>query len=345
MTESLRLPVLFLSDSVLLPGMVVPIELDEAAQAAVDAARSEGGEQLLVAPRREDRYPSYGVVATIEKVGRFRGGAPGRGAAGRSAGADRQRRHRPRRGAVGGDDPGAGRAGERARCRAGRRLQGAGRGRAPAPRGVADRRLVQQPDRPRRSSPTRRARRRTSRWSASGSCSRRRRRSSASSCSSGGPRSYLAELEVSEKIGEDVRQSVDRTQREFLLRQQLAAIRKELGEGEPDGVRRLPRPGRGRRRPGRGARGAAARGRQAGAGQRAEPRGAVDPDLARHRARAAVARHDRGRHRPRRRPRGPRRRPPRAGRRQGADRRAPRRPRPAAPSAASRSSAAAAAAP
>jgi ATP-dependent Lon protease len=74
-----RLPVLFLPDVVLLPGMVVPIELDEAAQAAVDAASAapeeEGGE-LLVAPRLEDRYASFGVVATVEKVGRFRGGAP-----------------------------------------------------------------------------------------------------------------------------------------------------------------------------------------------------------------------------------------------------------------------------
>src|SRR3954464_1503891 len=77
-----RLPVLFLSDVVLLPGMVVPIELDEAAQAAVDAARAasdetpaaDGGE-LLVAPRLDDRYASYGVVATVEKVGRYRGGA------------------------------------------------------------------------------------------------------------------------------------------------------------------------------------------------------------------------------------------------------------------------------
>ena len=37
---SQRLPVLFLPDGVILPGMVVPIELDEAAQAAVDAATS-----------------------------------------------------------------------------------------------------------------------------------------------------------------------------------------------------------------------------------------------------------------------------------------------------------------
>ena len=75
-----RLPVLFLPDVVLLPGMVVPIELDEAAQAAVDAARAaspdsaEGGE-LLVAPRLDDRYAAFGVIATVEKLGRFRGGA------------------------------------------------------------------------------------------------------------------------------------------------------------------------------------------------------------------------------------------------------------------------------
>ena len=35
-----RLPVLFLTDLVVLPGMVVPIELDDSARAAVDAARS-----------------------------------------------------------------------------------------------------------------------------------------------------------------------------------------------------------------------------------------------------------------------------------------------------------------
>ncbi len=49
-------------------------------------------------------------------------------------------------------------------------------------------------------------------------------------------RDYLAEADVNEKISEDVRESVEKNQREFLLRQQLAAIRKELGEGEPDGA-------------------------------------------------------------------------------------------------------------
>ena len=37
-------------------------------------------------------------------------------------------------------------------------------------------------------------------------------------------------MEVSEKIASDVREGMEKSQREYLLRQQLAAIRKELGE-------------------------------------------------------------------------------------------------------------------
>src|SRR5205085_5375150 len=48
-------------------------------------------------------------------------------------------------------------------------------------------------------------------------------------------RAHLAELQVSEKIRDDVREGMENSQREFLLRQQLAAIRKELGEDEPEG--------------------------------------------------------------------------------------------------------------
>jgi len=46
----------------------------------------------------------------------------------------------------------------------------------------------------------------------------------------------LAEAEVSEQIRSDVSEGMERNQREFLLRQQLAAIRKELGDetGEED---------------------------------------------------------------------------------------------------------------
>src|SRR5215207_8890857 len=71
-----RFPVLFLTDLVVLPGMVVPIELDDAARAAIDAARASSDGTLLVAPRLEDRYASYGVIASVERIGRFSGGGP-----------------------------------------------------------------------------------------------------------------------------------------------------------------------------------------------------------------------------------------------------------------------------
>jgi ATP-dependent Lon protease len=52
----------------------------------------------------------------------------------------------------------------------------------------------------------------------------------------GWTREHLAEVEVSDKIRDDVRDGMEKSQREFLLRQQLAAIRKELGEDEPEGA-------------------------------------------------------------------------------------------------------------
>ena len=74
MAEAKSVPVLFVSDPIVLPGMVVPIALDDAARAAVDAARATESGTLLIAPRLEDRYPSYGVLATIVQVGRIPGG-------------------------------------------------------------------------------------------------------------------------------------------------------------------------------------------------------------------------------------------------------------------------------
>ena len=49
-------------------------------------------------------------------------------------------------------------------------------------------------------------------------------------------RHHVAELQVAESIRNDVTEGVDKQQREYLLRQQLAAIRKELGEGDDDVV-------------------------------------------------------------------------------------------------------------
>jgi ATP-dependent Lon protease len=70
--DTQALPLLPLTTGVVLPGMVVTltIESDEAA-AAVQAA---DGAELLLVPRLEGRYARIGTVAKVEDVGRLRGG-------------------------------------------------------------------------------------------------------------------------------------------------------------------------------------------------------------------------------------------------------------------------------
>src|SRR3989442_12275798 len=51
----------------------------------------------------------------------------------------------------------------------------------------------------------------------------------------GWPLDHLAELDVAETIRKDVTEGMEKQQREFLLRQQLAAVRKELNELTGDG--------------------------------------------------------------------------------------------------------------
>ncbi len=236
---STRLPVLFVPDLVLLPGMVVPLALDESSQAAIDAARAGSDGQVLVAPRLEDRYASYGVVATVERVGRLAtstgaGGAP---AAILKAGS---------RARIGSGVTGPGAAlwveveqvedvvSDQARELAEeyKRLVVAVLQRREAwqvidqvhqmtdPSAIADaagyapylsieskRELLENPD-----------------------------VESRLETLIGWTRDHLAEAELTDKIGDDVREGMEKTQREYLLRQQLAAIRKELGEGEPEGA-------------------------------------------------------------------------------------------------------------
>ncbi|GAA1505462.1 endopeptidase La [Nocardioides humi] len=239
MTNPIQLPVLFLSDVVVLPGMVVRVELDEPAQAAIDAAAlaaNESGDtsRVLVAPRLEDRYASYGVVASVEKVGRFSGGAPaavlkagGRARIGSGVtgpGAALWVEAEPVDGGVVDDDV-------RALAEDYRKLVVGLLQRREAwqvadqvtriddPATLADtagyapylsddrkRQLLETPEIGERL-------RLLVEWT----------------------RDFVAESEVSEKIESDVRESLEKSQREFLLRQQLAAIRKELGEGDPDG--------------------------------------------------------------------------------------------------------------
>ena len=234
MAEAKSVPVLFVSDPIVLPGMVVPIALDDAARAAVDAARATESGTLLIAPRLEDRYPSYGVLATIVQVGRIPGG-------GTAAVVRGERRAHIGAGASG---PGAAlwvevtevadaEPGDEIRKLAGeyKKLLLAMLQRREAwelvdvvnkltdPSALADmagyasyltavqkRQLLETEDV---------AERLTALIDWTGD--------------------QLAEVEVNDKIAEDVREGMEKQQKEFLLRQQLNAIRKELGEGEPEG--------------------------------------------------------------------------------------------------------------
>ncbi|WNG79718.1 endopeptidase La [Mycobacterium sp. ITM-2016-00316] len=234
MSEPISVPVVFVREPILLPGMVVPIELDDAARAAVDAAQSSDSGQLLIAPRLDDRYPTYGVLASIVQVGRI----PGGGAAAVVKG---ERRAHIGTGTTG---PGAAlwvevtevadaEATEETRALAAeyKKLLLAMLQRREAwqivdvvnkitdPAAMADtagyasyltdvqkRELLETEDVSQRL-------RQLIEWTGE----------------------HLAEVEVNDKIAEDVRSGMDKQQKEFLLRQQLAAIRKELGEGEPEG--------------------------------------------------------------------------------------------------------------
>jgi ATP-dependent Lon protease len=231
-----RLPVLFLTDLVVLPGMVVPIELDDATRAAVDAAKAHSDDALLVAPRLEDRYASFGVVATIVQLGRLATGEP-------AAVIKAERRVK-----IGSGVSGPGTAlwveAEELPEQAGdadevRKLAAEYKGlviatlqrrdawqvidtvnRVTDPSTLADlagyapwlsderkRQLLETPDVIERLTAL-------IQWT----------------------KAYIAETEVNEKIADDVREGMEKSQREFLLRQQLNAIRKELGEDEPDGA-------------------------------------------------------------------------------------------------------------
>lgn len=78
----MNIPVLPLSDAVVLPGMVVPLPLDDhEVRAAVEAAqlteRPEGSPaQVLLVSRPDGKYAAMGTLADIEQVGRLPGGAP-----------------------------------------------------------------------------------------------------------------------------------------------------------------------------------------------------------------------------------------------------------------------------
>ncbi|GAB7039863.1 MULTISPECIES: endopeptidase La [Catenuloplanes] len=229
------LPVLPLTDDVLLPRMVTPVELDSATQAAVDAARTSGDKRVLAVPRIDGVYGPVGTVAVIEQVGRLPSGEPVAVIRGL---------HRARIGSgVSGpgaalwvesteieDSPVTGRTRELAReykalVRAQLQKRGAWQV-IDAVERMTD--LHEIAD--------------SSGYSPWMSVEQKRRLLDETDLTARLEllvtwiKEHQAEEEVSEKINSEVREGLEKTQRDFLLRQQLAAIRKELGEDEPEGA-------------------------------------------------------------------------------------------------------------
>ncbi|MEV7118435.1 endopeptidase La [Kitasatospora griseola] len=239
----LTLPVLPLDDEVVLPGMVVPLELsDPEVRAAVEAARagSNGGKpQVLLVPRLDGSYAAVGALATVEQVGRLADGDP-------AALVRAVRRVRIGTGTTGPgaalwvettpfkeSDPGlpvAGRAAELAKeykalSTKWLRKRGAWQivdrvaaiedigeladniGYAPFATAEQKLKVLLEADRPARLE-----------------------------YALGLLRDHLAEEEVNDTIRKDVEDGVAKQQKEFLLRRQLEAVRKELAElnGEAD---------------------------------------------------------------------------------------------------------------
>jgi len=249
MSQTLSLPVLPLDDTVVLPTMVVPVEISGTeVRAAIEAARMSASAptapnssaakdpkpQVLLVPRIGGKYSSIGTLGIVEQTGRL--------PSGESAAVIRgQSRVRIGTGTVGpgaalwvegtvvDEPPASARAQELAREYRGIAtsiLQKRGAWQVidalqnmTDPSALADSAgyasyltIEQRTELLETIDPEQRLERLT-----------------------GWARDALAELDVAETIQNDVREGMEKQQREFLLRQQLAAIRKELAEldGKP----------------------------------------------------------------------------------------------------------------
>jgi ATP-dependent Lon protease len=228
-------PVLPLTDQVLLPGMVIPVTLDAGTQAAIDSARTSSDNTLIAVPRLDGEYGSVGTIATIEKVGRLSSGE----AAAVIRGVSRAR--------IGAGVPGPGAAlwveatAIEESAPTGKARELAREYKALVTSVLQKRGAWQVIDAVERMTDLNELAD-SAGYSPWITLTQKAKLLSTPDLSErlellvGWVREHLAEQEVTDKITEDVREGIEKGQREFLLRQQLAAIRKELGEDEPDGA-------------------------------------------------------------------------------------------------------------
>ncbi len=239
----LTLPVLPLDDEVVLPGMVVPLDLsDTEVRAAVESAQAvarEGGgkPEVLLVPRIDGTYTGIGVIGTVEQVGRLSDG---------DLGALIRGRGRVRIGAgTGGPGSALWVEGTRVDASAPDPLPGAVAELAKEYKALATSWLKQR-----------------GAWQVVDRVQQIEDISTLADNSGYSPflttaqkvrlletadpvarlklaiqwlGEHLAEQDVAESIAKDVQEGVDKQQREFLLRRQLDAVRKELSElnGDP----------------------------------------------------------------------------------------------------------------
>jgi len=237
--ESLTLPVLPLDDDVVLPTMVVPLDASDpevraSVAAAATAAEGDARPRLLLVPRIGGKYAPVGTLGVVEQEGRLPNGKPGvviRGVARVRIGAGTVGPGAALwvHGTVANESPPGPRTAELAREYRGLAaaiLQKRGAwqvvdvlSRITDPSALADSAgyasylSVEQRSELLETLDAGQRLERLVSWA----------------------REHIAELEVAETIGNDVREGMEKQQREFLLRQQLAAIRKELAalDGTP----------------------------------------------------------------------------------------------------------------
>jgi ATP-dependent Lon protease len=237
MSRTLSLPVLPLDDSVVLPTMVVPLDISSGeARAAIETAQmsdgpgTEDGKPLvLLVPRLSGKYSGIGTAGAVEQTGRLPSGEPAAVIRGL---------YRVRIG-VGTTGPGAAlwvEGTELAEPPASPRAQELAREYRGLAAAILQKRgawqlvdVLQRLTEPSALADS---------AGYAGYLTLDQRRELLETIDpqqrlellTGWARDHLAELDVAATIENDVREGMEKQQREFLLRQQLAAIRKELSE-------------------------------------------------------------------------------------------------------------------
>jgi len=237
-TQQLTLPLLPLTGGVVVPGMVVNLSVETPdARAAVDAALGAEGVLVLV-PRIEGRYAGVGTVAKVEQVEDADAARSARAVLVRGLSRARIGTGVPHGGAAVwvatstvDDDQGVGERTESLAVEYRAVLEGilerrGGRRLAATISGITDPGTLAD----------------TAVYSPDLSLERKMEVLETLDVTArlekvlGWARETLAELSVKEKIQAEVTENMERTQREYVLRQQLEAIRKELGETDGEDV-------------------------------------------------------------------------------------------------------------